>query len=249
MIDLVACSSTAELAAVDAALTDLARYDDILFASSNAARFFFQHVRRSGRTDQLRGIGARILCIGAKTAESALAGGLPAHFVLAGGRGDADSMLGEIVRSLSPTGRRVLIPRSDIGRDVLPEGLREAGARVDAVTFYRNVQPEIDEVALRRDLVEDRFAILTFTSPSAVERFAAVLDDAPRAAAARCIIAAIGATTARALGDADLPVHVVPKRPDVREMVALLAAHVADRRVQRAVGRLATDRTTEEDRS
>lgn len=249
MIDLVACSSSAELAAIDGVLADLEHYDDILFASSNAARFFFQHVRRAGRAGALHGLGARILCIGAKTAESALAGGLPAHFVLAGGRGDADSMLGEIVRSLSPSGRRVLVPRSDIGRDVLPDGLREAGARVDAVTFYRNVQPTIDEAALRRDLADRRLEILTFTSPSAVERFAALLDDAARAGAARCIIGAIGATTARALVDVDLPAHVVPKRPDVREMVAGLARFVSDRRTRASAGPSAMDRTAEEDRS
>lgn len=222
MIDLVPCSAPDELARIDAALAELERFDDILFASSNAARFFFHHVRRAGRSDALRGLAARILCIGAKTAEAALAGGLPAHFVLAGGRGDAESMLAEIVRSGSPAGRRVLVPRSDIGRDVLPEGLREAGAQVEAVAFYRNVQPPVDAQALRDDLVSGRLAALTFTSPSAVAHFVELLDEPAREASRRCIIAAVGATTARALERAELPAHVMPERPDVRDMVAAL---------------------------
>ncbi len=230
LIDLLPCESPGEVAAIDAALSELEAYDDILFASSNAARFFFHHVRRAGRLDALRALGARVLCIGEKTAEAALAGGLSAHFVLAGGSGDAESMLEEIARSLSPAGRRVLVPRSDIGRDVLPEGLRAAGARVDAVAFYRNVRPEVDGAALAADLEAGRLDALTFTSPSAVSHFVDLLDDASLARARACIIAAVGATTARALEDAGLPADVVPGRPDVRELVEALARHVAERR-------------------
>lgn len=249
MIDLEACGTGPELEAIDGVLAGLADYDDILFASSNAARFFFHQVRRAGRMEALRGLEVRVLCIGAKTAESALAGGLPAHFVLAGGRGDAESMLDEIVRSLSPAGRRVLVPRSDIGRSVLIEGLRGAGARVDAVTFYRNVRPPVDELALRRDLIEGRLDILTFTSPSTVARFVDVLDPAARGAAARCIIAAIGGTTAHALERAGLPAQVVPPHPDVREMVADLARYVSESGPGGGDPRPPPDREREEERS
>lgn len=229
MIDLVPCTDREDLAVIDAALNELDAYDDILFASSNAARFFFHHLRRTGRENEVSGLEARILCIGAKTADAALVGGLPAHFVLAGGRGDAESMLGEIARSLSPLGRRVLIPRSDIGGAVLPEGLRAAGARVDAVAFYQNVRPAIDAEALCADLVGERVDILTFTSPSAVWSFVEQLDEPAREASRRCIIASIGATTSRALERAGLPADVMPGRPDVREMVSELAQRVLER--------------------
>ena len=69
--------------------------------------------------------------------------------MLSGGRGDADYMLSELLRSHPPRGRRVLIPRSDIARDVLSRGLAGAGADVDAVTHYRNIRPEVDAAALR----------------------------------------------------------------------------------------------------
>ena len=64
-----------------------------------------------------------------------------------------------LVRSLSPEGRRVLVPRSDIGREVLPKGLREAGSTVDAVAFYCNVRPPVDAEALRRELVSGKLSL------------------------------------------------------------------------------------------
>jgi uroporphyrinogen III methyltransferase/synthase len=225
LIDLRSCEGAEDVARVDACLSRLCDYDDVLFASSNAVRFFVQHAARVAA--DIGTLRARVLCIGAKTAQTALDAGLEVHFVLSGGRGDAESMLDEIVRSLSPEGRRVLVPRSDIGRDVLPEGLRAAGSRVDAVTFYCNVRPEVDADALRAELTRGELPLLTFTSPSAVQHFVELLDPPARRACERGIIAAIGSTTAQALQRAGIPADVVPEGPDIREMVRMLADRVA----------------------
>ena len=228
LIDLVPCDSDEECRVIDAVLTQLENYDDVLFASSNAVRFFFHHLDRLGLGSAAANLRARILCIGSRTAQAALAGGLSAHFVLAGGRGDADSMLEEIRAAFEPTGRRVLIPQSDIGRSVLPEGLRSAGARVDAVPFYRNVETEVDGPLLRNDLIAGRIDGVTFTSPSAVQRFVALLDADAHAATTRCMIAAIGPTTAHALKSAGLPADVMPDRPEVRALASALTQYVSE---------------------
>jgi len=222
LIDLEAVETTEGRAAIEVALDRLGDYDDLVFNSSNSVHFFAAALRRAGLGEGALGPGCRVLCMGARTAEAALAAGLPVHRV-ASGRGDAESLLAEILEAGSVAGRRVLIPRSDIGRDVLPEGLRQAGAQVDAIAFYRNVRPLVDEAALRHELMSGRLSILTFTSPSAVERFAGMLDEAAREAALGCIIAAVGDTTARALAEAGLRVDVIPERPDARRLVAALA--------------------------
>jgi uroporphyrinogen III methyltransferase/synthase len=226
MIELAANEKPDALAEIDGAMHALGDYDDILFSSTNAARFFAEHARRVGVESELRKLRARILCIGRRTGEAVLEIGLSAHLIAAGG-GDAESMLDEIVRSMPPAGRRVLIPRSDVGRDVLPAGLRAAGAHVDAIAFYRNTRPGVDVEALRRDLVSGVLPLLTFASPSAADHFGELLDDAARAACKRCIIGAIGATTARALRSAGLEPDVIPTRPGIRDLVAALADHVA----------------------
>ena len=81
-------------------------------------------------------------------------------------------------------GRRFLVPRSDLARDVLPDGLRAAGAEVDAVVAYRNAPAEVDRDWLRGELVAGRLDALTFASPSAARRFCEALDPAARSAAA-----------------------------------------------------------------
>jgi uroporphyrinogen III methyltransferase/synthase len=226
LIDLRQNQDPAVLVEIQRAFASLSEYDDVLFSSTNSVRFFRQHAERLGLDASIRKLRARVLCIGLRTAREALDAGMPVHFVATGGR-DAETMLREVRETLPPAGRRVLIPRSDIGRDVLVQGLRESGAEVDAIPFYCNRPPSVDGDRLRADLVAGRLPILTFTSPSTVEHFVALLDAPARAACARSIIGAIGNTTGRALREAGLEPDVVPERPGVRDMVAAIAAHVA----------------------
>jgi len=53
-----------------------------------------------------------------------------------------------------------------------------------------------------------------------------LLDPAARRAAADCIVAAVGATTAAALREHGIEPDVVPKRPEPRELVRALVEHV-----------------------
>jgi uroporphyrinogen III methyltransferase / synthase len=227
LIDLVPCEAPAELAAVDECLARLDDYENLVFSSSNAVRFFIHHVDRNGLRGVLEDLSARVLCIGSATSRAAMDEGMHVHFVLPGGRGDAESMLAEILRSLAPEDRRVLIPQSDIARSVLSRGLAEAGAHVDAVAFYRNLRPEVDADMLRADLVAGNLPLLFFTSPSAVRHFSDLLDAESRKACERCIVAAVGGTTAEALVEIGITAQVVPRRPDVRAMVEAVEAYVA----------------------
>ena len=130
---------------------------------------------------------------------------------------------------LSNSGEHVLIPRSRIAATKIADGLRDAGVEVDSVAFYENRRPAIDEQDLRDRLGSGELVALTFTSPSTVENFLAGLDESSLAAARRCMIAAIGTTTAKRLAEAGLPADVVPARPDVTAMVDALALAFAER--------------------
>lgn len=210
--------------ALDAALGDLARYDVLLLTSGNAVRFTASRAATLGV--DLGTLRAEVVCVGPRTAEAALDAGLPVHRV-PGSRFDAEGMLAEVVGSASPYGRRFLLPRSDRARDVLPEGLRREGAVVDAVTAYRNEPADVDACALRRELTSGALDALTFTSPSTVRHFTALLDPPSREAAARCLVVAIGPVTAAALRGEGLPPDVLPARAGAAELVAALADHVA----------------------
>ncbi len=212
----------ADWAPLDVALAALADYDALLFTSANAVRFTTRRAATQGV--DLAALGATVICVGPRTAEAALAAGLPVHRVPES-RFDAEGVLEVVSDIVTPGGRRFLIPRSEAAREVLPDGLRAQGARVDAVTAYRNVAADVDAPALRADLSAGRFDALTFTSPSTVRRFLEHLDDVSLEAAGRCAVAAIGPVTARALERAGLPADVVPERSEGDALVAALADH------------------------
>jgi len=213
---------------LDAALARVAAsdgYDFVVWTSASAVRFASERARALQiDLSRTRAIG---VCVGPTTAETARAAGLPAQVVP--DRSDAQGVL-ELLRRLSPRGRRFLLPRSSLAREELPEGLRREGAEVDAVIAYRTVPAEVDAAALRAALRADEFAALTFTSPSAARHFTALLDPPSLEASRRCAVAAIGSVTAAALAQAGLPADAVAGEPSARALVAALAESVAGAR-------------------
>ena len=208
---------------LDAALDQLSSYDALVFTSRSAVCFFAARARERGI--EIAGVRARIVCVGRETAREAVEAGLALHWVPSATAG-AEALLEELMQQLAPAGRRFLLPRSEIARPTLPEGLRAAGARVDEVVAYRNERPEVDAQALRSQLVAGAFDALTFTSPSAVWHLLELQDAPARAAISRATVAAIGATTADALRRAGIEPDVVPDRPGGRELVEALVDHL-----------------------
>ena len=219
MIELAAIEQGEGAREIDRALRELDSYTSLVFTSSNAVRFFDQALEeRRGFGASALGAEVRVFCIGDATARAALGAGLPVHMI-ASGRGDAEALLAQLLPALSSGGERVLIPRSQIGRRIIADGLRAAGAEVDSIAFYDNRRPSIDAEALRSELLAGQLDVLTFTSPSTVDHFLECLTDQSRAAAGRCTIAAIGRTTAARLAEVGLPASVVPDRPEVLALV------------------------------
>lgn len=225
LLPLIRLAPAEDPSELDAALSRLAHYDALIFTSANAVRFTALRAAACGVSlGEARG---SVFCVGPRTAEAARSAGLPAR-CLPDERFDAEGVLEAVRRALPPRGRRFLIPRSELARETLPDGLRAEGAEVDAVVAYRNLPAEVDAAALRGRLEAGELDVLTFTSPSGVRRFRALLDAPSLAAARRCCVAAIGPVTARALADAGLPADVVAARPDAHELVEAIAACVAE---------------------
>jgi uroporphyrinogen III methyltransferase/synthase len=229
MIRVVPLRGTPEL---NAALAQLGDYDLLLFTSANAVRCFADAAAGGKALSALR---ARVVCVGPGTARTVRGIGLPVHLVPAQ-RFDAEGLL-EALRDASPlAGRRVLLPRAAAARDVLPEGLRRAGAVVDIVAVYRTEPAQADTGALCARLVRGEIDALTFTSPSTVRHFLACLDEAARTAAHRCVVAALGPVTAAALREAGLSPDVVAERADVAALVVALGEAVRVRAAGAALG-------------
>jgi uroporphyrinogen III methyltransferase/synthase len=209
---------------VDAALAR-GGYDALLFTSANAVRALAARAEERGAS--LAALAPRTLCVGPGTAVAARRAGLEVDGVPE--RQDAEGLLELVARELPPRGRCFLLPRAEEARETLPEGLRAAGARVDAVTVYRTLPAAVDAAALRERLVRGELDALTFASPSAAKRFAELLDDAARAAARRCVVAAIGPVTAAALQQVGLAPDCVADRASGAALVEALASSLAER--------------------
>jgi uroporphyrinogen-III synthase len=209
----------ADFGPLDEAIGRLSGYDWAIFTSVNGVRFFFERLAtlgagmealrspaRGAGMDALRTPALRLAAIGPATAQALEAQGLQVAFVPS--RYVAEAILEEI----GPVaGLHILLPRADIARKALADGLRAQGALVDEVSAYRTVAAAGEEPMLPAGLAEG-VDIATFTSPSTVHGFLALLEAAGRPVGqvlAGAKIACIGPITARAAQEAGLRVDIV----------------------------------------
>jgi uroporphyrinogen-III synthase len=106
-------------------------------------------------------------------------------------------------------GERVLLVRAKVARDVIPEELRHAGARVDVVDAYQTVIPAGAKERLLEVFAGGAPDAITFTSSSTVKNFlSVVLGTEIPAKLAKTKFASIGPVTSETLREYALPVHV-----------------------------------------
>jgi len=191
--------------ALDQALAKLECYDWIVFTSVNAVDVLFE---RFSSLLLEEGLGVKFAAIGPKTAEALQARGIALDFV-------PDEYVAEsILAGLGDIrGKWVLLPRAEIARKALPEAIAEAGGIPHEIAVYKtlHVQPDPGGLAALKSGVD----WITFTSPSTVQNFVAILRQQkmdPLQLVGKPKIACIGPITERAARDAGFEVNVVAER-------------------------------------
>ena len=199
---------------LDGAITSLDSFDWLVFTSVNGVEAFVDRLRHHGL--DLRAIprGARVAAIGPATAEALERVGLRVDVVPREFRAEA---LIDAVADDSLAGKRVLIPRARVAREILPERLREAGAEVVVPPAYETVPSADGKDQLARDLEHGRIDCVTFTASSTVDNFVGAfgLDGSARLLSGTRIvcIGPITADTARGHGlrvDAEASEYTIP---------------------------------------
>ena len=153
---------------LDSALEQLEKYDWLILTSVNGVEALF------GRMWKLRvprrAMGhLKIAAIGPATraaieARSLRVQVMPTEYV-------AEAVVKGLARRVK--GKRVLVVRAAVARDVIPRQLRQAGAQVSVVAAYQTALPAASGSRLRRTLTSHSGAdVITFTSSSAVKNFA-----------------------------------------------------------------------------
>ena len=207
---------------LDTALEGLADYDWVVFPSANAVEAVFARLSERGRDARAFG-SARVAAIGSATADSLRLYGIAADVVPVEFVSDSvvDSLKGEPI-----SGSKVLLPRADIGRETLSQGLAALGAQVHQVIAYRTVVPE-GSVALLAEILAEGIDVATFTSSSTVNNLDRLLNgDMSRLGHAK--IACIGPVTAATVREKGLDVEIMASEHTVSGLVEAMTAYFAE---------------------
>jgi uroporphyrinogen III methyltransferase/synthase len=204
-------------------------FDWIIFTSGNAIDAFMQALVAGGR--DVRALhGPRLCAVGTSTAEKLASYGITVDLVPAEFRAEAAF---EAIKQLGPLeGVRVLLPRSDIGREVLGESLRRAGADVSEVVAYRTIAEEGQQEGdpdIYGMLLNGRIDAVTFTSASAVRSFARIFGHEQAADLLRhTAVAAIGPVTADTAASLGIGVTIQPTAYTIPALVEAIAQYFAE---------------------
>lgn len=223
--------------ALDSVLRRIAEYDWLILTSVNGVEAMWKrlatiHLNRR----HLKHL--RVAAIGPATKKAIERRGIqvaviPREYVAESG-----------VRSLRwrVKGKRVLLVRAKVARDVIPRELRKAGALVDVVEAYETVAPQASrrklEAALRSPV--RRPHVIAFTSSSTVRNFVALLGGAREAAQVLQTIpgrfsrsytkldgiltASIGPVTSSTLRELGLSVDIQPREYTIQGLVEAIAS-------------------------
>ena len=200
---------------LDNALNNLTQYQGLIFTSVNGVRFFNERLKTIDKDiRELKGL--RVFTIGPKTAAAVRDLGIrvdvvPESFV-------AESLIASIGKE-NIKGKRFLLPRAAVAREILPEQLRKMGAILDVAPTYQTVlpDPQVTELSIR--LEAGNIDVITFTSSSTVKNFLALTGDKLLPAIRKVKIACIGPVTANTAREAGLNVEILPEQYTVSSLL------------------------------
>jgi len=195
---------------LDSALAALDTIDWIILTSVNGVRFFFDRLQQLGLTVATLK-GCKLCVVGPRTAAAVLAQGMqpdlvPGEFT---GEGVVAAFSGVALQ-----GARVLFPKADGARDLIPQRLRAMGAQVLDPVVYRTVMPPVLPPEARQALEAHRLDAAIFSSPSTVRNLAKLTGGAVRLQTllAGVAVASIGPVTSQACRTLGLEVALEPQQ-------------------------------------
>jgi uroporphyrinogen III methyltransferase/synthase len=217
------------LAALDRAVTELEKFDWMIFTSRNAVNSFVARLKSLGISPELgteRAFSTKVAVIGAATGRDARSAGLAPDLEAQESRSEA--LAAELSDQLR--GKCVLLPRGDRADSTLPTALREAGADVVEVIAYRTIRPDSFDPSVVESIREGQVDVITLFSPSAFENLTAEIGLEPlRRHSGKIWIASIGPTTSAAVRESGLPVAIESPSASSAALCAVIAEFFRNR--------------------
>ena len=182
-------------AAIDSSIDRIYEYDFIIFTSVNGVNNFFDRLQLKN-LDTRALAKAKIAAIGSATANELLNHGIKADFVPKEFKAEA---IVELLKN-NVNGKKILIPRAEEAREILPQELIKYGAEVDVAPTYKTISAVEDDINL------DNIELITFTSSSTVKN---LLSSINKDNLKNIKTAAIGPITSATLKDFGIDADIV----------------------------------------
>jgi uroporphyrinogen-III synthase len=207
---------------LDCALNDIFAYDWLILTSVNGVDAMWDRMNKLGITTRsLRHL--QVAAIGPATKKAIQKRGLKVNIV------PQEYVAESVVQSLRDqvAGKRILLVRAKVARDVIPQELQKAGAHVDVVEAYETIVPKSSRARLRSIMKSRRRAphVITFTSSSSVRNFVALLGNKPNLDGIK--LASIGPVTSATLRELGLRADVEASEYTIPGLVRSIVANVA----------------------
>jgi uroporphyrinogen-III synthase len=195
---------------LDSALKNIVAYDWLILTSVNGVEAFWDRLKKRHLTKRhLQHL--KIAAIGPATKDAIEKHGVKVHVI------PKEYVAEAVVKSLRRrvAGKRVLLARASVARDVIPRELRKLGAKVDVVEAYETVIPKSSRARLRAVLRDHkrRPHVITFTSSSTARNFMQLLGNKMVwSGRPRPLFASIGPVTSTTLREFGLQVDFEGKK-------------------------------------
>lgn len=186
---------------------DRKAYDWIIFTSSNAAKKFFQRIFSLGK--DIRIIGSLKVAVVGKSTKKVLGQfGIKADFVP--DKFVAESIVEGLKKIVSP-GEKILFPKAEITRDVIPNELRKIGIAVDELVVYKTISEDKMPQDVLEMLKAGNIDYITFTSSSTAKNFAKLAGGTTSNILSKTKICSIGPITSKTLNELGYKVDIEAK--------------------------------------
>jgi uroporphyrinogen-III synthase len=208
---------------LDTALKNIAQYDWLILTSVNGVDALFSRMKKLKiSTDALKHL--QIAAIGPATKKAIERQGLavavtPSKYI-------AEAVV-EALRGRTE-GKKILLARAKVARDVLPNELRKTAAQVDVVEAYETKVPEAAKNKLQKLFAsaDDRPEVVTFTSSSTAAYFLELLDKRNHNRLREIWLASIGPVTSKTLREAGFPPTVEAREYTTNGLVLAIVEQV-----------------------
>jgi uroporphyrinogen III methyltransferase/synthase len=205
---------------LDRTLSSLHTYDWIIFTSVHGVLHFFRRYFERNISKEAAN-QLKFCAIGPATARALKENGIDADLIPQDyvAEGVIDALIEYCGGLPNLKGRRILIPRAKVARDILPNTLKAAGAQVDIVPCYQTMCAEIDEDTIHA-IMSDCPDMIVFTSSSTVRNMVGILGEhSGRNLLQNSTVAAIGQITADSVRAYGKEVEIIPKKSTIDSLI------------------------------